>query len=136
MAGRTDSSPAHPAPSIQASFSDRDDAFVARLNANGSALVYSTFLGGWNVDEAYSVARGRRRQGHRLALHCPTTSPLPQVRSLKVASVFPWCHAAFVTQFSPDGSALLYSTFLGSGASVLRPATIAVNDAGQASVTG
>lgn len=32
------------------------DAFVAKLNPAGSALVYSTFLGGTNEDTAYGIA--------------------------------------------------------------------------------
>ena len=41
---------------------DGSDAFVTKLNPAGSALVYSTFLGGTASDGASGVARGRRRQ--------------------------------------------------------------------------
>ena len=43
----------------------RQDAFVTKLNASGSALAYSTFLGGTNVDEGYGHRGGRRGQGLR-----------------------------------------------------------------------
>ena len=36
------------------------DAFVAKLNAAGSALVYSTYLGGSGDDQGLRHRRGRR----------------------------------------------------------------------------
>jgi hypothetical protein len=37
------------------------DAFVTKLNASGSALDFSTYLGGEDVDQAFGVAVGRWR---------------------------------------------------------------------------
>lgn len=34
----------------------KHDAFVAKLNATGSALLYSTFLGGKGTDQGYDIA--------------------------------------------------------------------------------
>ena len=45
-------------------FNGGSDAFVTKLNASGSALAYSTFLGGTNVDEGLGIAV-RRGQGLR-----------------------------------------------------------------------
>ncbi len=38
------------------SFNDSQDAFVTKFNARGSALVYSTFLGGMNGDDGLGIA--------------------------------------------------------------------------------
>ena len=35
---------------------DQYDAFVTKLNAAGSALVYSTFLGGFDIDDGMAIA--------------------------------------------------------------------------------
>src|SRR5258708_4235641 len=41
---------------IQAANGGSTDAFVVKLNAAGSALVYSTYLGGSNLDEGHGIA--------------------------------------------------------------------------------
>ena len=46
-----------------------DDAFVTKLNPSGSALVYSTYLGGSGDDDGYGDRRGRRRQRLRDRRH-------------------------------------------------------------------
>ncbi len=86
------------------------DAFVVKLNALGSTLVYSTLL-----DTA---------QGHDIALD---TSGAAYVAGQAWSSDFPTTAGAFdptfngpsedafVTKLSPSGSALIYSTFLGGG---------------------
>ena len=42
--------------SYDGSYNDSSDAFVAKLSASGGALVYSTYLGGVNVDFGYWIA--------------------------------------------------------------------------------
>src|SRR5262249_56442835 len=41
---------------LQATYGGGTDAFVAKINAAGSALVYSTYLGGTSFDSAYGIA--------------------------------------------------------------------------------
>ena len=57
------------------------DAFVAKLNAAGSALVYSTYLGGSGDDYGQRHRRGRVRQRLRHGLHLldrfPHRQPAP-----------------------------------------------------------
>jgi hypothetical protein len=38
------------------------DVFVTKLNANGTGLVYSTYIGGSSLDEGYSIAIDNRRE--------------------------------------------------------------------------
>jgi beta-propeller repeat-containing protein len=90
------------------------DAFVTKLNATGSALVYSTFLGGLDVDGSLGISVGRLGNvyvtGSTESNNFPTTAGAVQ-------PIFGGIQDAFVTKFNETGSALVYSTFLGgSGA--------------------
>src|SRR6185369_14523059 len=55
IAGQTDSVNFPTVSPVQAARSTAPDAFVAKLNATGSALIYSTYLGGNSSDVAYSI---------------------------------------------------------------------------------
>ena len=87
------------------------DAFVTKLNADGSALVYSTYLGSTHEDYAYGVAVDSA--GHAYVTGDTHYGDFPR------KNAFQGKHGggidAFVTKLSPDGSALVYSTFLGGG---------------------
>jgi RHS repeat-associated protein len=97
-----------------------DDAFVSKLNSTGTALVYSTYLGGTTpntfgdlITDAYQVAvdaSGRAYlTGETTATDFPATSNAYQT-SLGSGAF----SNAFVTKLSADGQSLLYSTFLGA----------------------
>jgi subtilisin-like proprotein convertase family protein len=118
------------------------NGFVAKLNANGRALVYSTYLGGSYNDVATSLALDGGRNayiaGSTESADFPTTAGAWQ----RQMSAQPWCDAyweictdAFVTKLNAAGSALVYSTFLGAGLSD-DASGIAVDAAGNAHVTG
>ena len=49
---------------IQSTFGGGRDAFVTKLNAAGTALVYSTYLGGSGSDEGYGIAVDRAGQAY------------------------------------------------------------------------
>lgn len=95
-------------------------AFVAKLNSTGTALIFSTFLGGPASGINNNVAGS---QGHGIALDSggnvyvtgqtistgfPTTANAYQPQYPSGANA-----QAFVTELSPDGSQLLYSTLFG-----------------------
>ena len=131
VAGATDS-PDFPttAGSFQPTPGGGTDAFVAKLNADGSGLAYSTFLGGSGADEALGIAVDLL--GSAYATGGTTSSDFPgpptQLGSGGAGDVF-------VAKLSPAGSALAYSTLLG-GASSDTGRAIAVDGAGKAYVTG
>jgi hypothetical protein len=109
------------------------NAFVARLSADGSTLVYSTYLGGSNFDSGYGIAVDPTTgdalvTGSTNSANFPTANPLQPNNAGDVD--------AFVARLSADGSALVYSTYLGgSGGDV--GSGIAVDPAtGDALVTG
>ena len=89
---------------------DATDAFVTKLNAAGSGLVYSTFLGGTDIDDALAIAVDGSGQayvgGETGSTNFPTTAGAFD-RSINGA------FDAFVVKFNAAGSALVYSTFIG-----------------------
>ncbi len=111
-----------------------DDAFVTKLNASGSALVYSTYLGGSGDDYGQGIAVDSAGNayltGYTLSFDFPTKNPLQgKNRALSGG----W--NAFVTKLNASGSALVYSTYLG-GTNYDQGAGIAVDSAGNVYLTG
>ena len=115
-----------------------DDAFVAKLNATGTAYIYSTYLGGGGQDLAYGIAvdasgnayvTGQTGSGLYGTSAFPTTASAYQ-RSPNPATMN---NSVFVSKISPDGNDLLYSTYL-SGTNDSFSNGIAVDGSGNAYV--
>lgn len=106
------------------------DGFVTKVNASGSALVYSTYIGGNRNDETNPVAVDSSGNayvtGHSESDDFPTMSPF-QAANRGIGDTF-------VAKFTPAG-ALVYSTFLG-GSDFEHGYGIAVDSSGNAYVTG
>jgi hypothetical protein len=114
ITGDTMSSDFPTANAFQASFGGgSNDAIVAKLNASGSTLSYSTYLGGNDLDQGFGIAVDSAGQavvsGKTAATNFPTQSPL---QSSNAGSL-----DAFVTRLSASGSTLSYSTYLGGSGS-------------------
>ena len=118
------------------SFNDNGDAFATKLNATGSALDYSTFLGGSSGDSGLDIAvDGTDRAyvtGGTYSADYPTT---PGAFDTSFNGGIANFHDAFVTKLNASGSALAYSTFLG-GTRDEAGEGIAVDGSGRAYVTG
>jgi hypothetical protein len=114
-------------------------AFVAKLSADGSSLLYSTYLGGSNGGDqgkgiAVDAAGNAYITGLTASSDFPTVHPLQTFSSLNDPHPGQDWHA-FVAEVNSSGSALVYSTYLGgSGKDVGNG--IAVDNAGNAYVTG
>ena len=109
------------------------DAFVTKLNPAGSALVYSTYLGGSALDFGTAIAVDSSGSAYVTGIVTSDDFPLASPIDATIGS-----HAVddvFVTKFNPSGSALLYSTYLG-GASGDDPYAIALDKAGDVFITG
>ena len=108
------------------------DAFIAKINASGSALVYSTYLGGSGDDEAKGIAVDNTGNayvtGDTSSTNFPTLNPLQ-------SSYGGGAFDAFITTVNASGSALVYSTYLG-GSSDDYGTGIAVDGSGNAYLTG
>ena len=114
--------------------------FVSKLNASGSALVYSTFLGGSDDDIAQGIAVDAGGNAYVTgvveSIDFPTTpgafQPVPPGDRF---CYYTFCTDAFVTKINASGTALVYSTYLG-GVIFDEGSGIAVDAAGNAYVTG
>ncbi|CAH0122643.1 SBBP repeat-containing protein [Paenibacillus sp. CECT 9249] len=85
-------------------------AFVSKLNASGTAFIYSTLLGGQFDNTGFSIAVDASGSayvtGETLADDFPTTPGAFQI-------TLQGQRDAFVTKLNADGTALVYSTYLG-----------------------
>ncbi len=116
---------------FQGSNAGSTDAFVTKLNATGSALIYSTYLGGSGPDQGYGIAVDGSDvafvAGLTVSTNFPTQAPFQ--------GTFAGNSDAFVTSFTATGSALICSTYLGgSNGDVGR--AIAVDGSSAAYVAG
>ncbi len=93
------------------------DAFVAKLNATGSALLYSTYLGGSGDDSGSGIAVDASGNyymtGGTTSTNFPTANALQPVNGSGGSLGF--LYDAFITKLNATGSVLLYSTYLGGG---------------------
>ena len=131
VAGVTQSANFPVANAIQASLAGTEDAFVLKVNAAGTAFVYSTYLGGSTADGARGVALDGT--GSAYVAGYTNSTNFPTANAVQAASA--GALEAFVTKIDPAGSALVYSTYLGGSASEIANG-IAVDSAGQAHVIG
>ncbi len=107
------------------------DAFVTKLSASGSSLIYSTYLGGSNYENCRGIAVDGSGcayvTGHTSSTNFPTENAWDDSHN--------GSYEAFVTKLSASGNSLLYSTYLG-GTGRDYGYGIAVDGSGCAYVTG
>jgi hypothetical protein len=132
VAGFTNSTDFPTANAFQPTLGGGGDAFVTMLNSDGSALVYSTYLGGSGADKGSGIAVDSTGNayvtGETDSTNFPTAMPLQPA-----FGGGGW--DAFVTKLGANGSGLVYSTYLGGSGSD-RGTGIAVDASGNAYVTG
>ena len=118
---------------FQASIRGLADSFVTKLNATGSALVYSTYLGGsrsdWGNGIAVDSSGNAYVTGHTSSSDYPTMNPFQ-------AQPAGGGGGAFVTKLNATGSGLVYSTYLGGSHGGEFGLGLAVDASGNAYVTG
>ncbi len=119
--------------SIQPDNAGREDVFVTKINAAGTAILYSTFLGGSEVDFGFGIAVDGAGNAYVTGSTASTT--FPGVGGGSIQPSFGGLRDAFVTKIDPTGTAILYSTYLG-GSGADGAFGIAINGAGSAYVTG
>ncbi len=129
VAGGTASSdfPTH-AGAYQSTLRGALNAFVFELNPTGSALTYSTFIGGTGSDVANGLALGSGGNAYVVGSTTSTDFPTKNAIALETAG-------GFVAVLNPNGSALVYSTYLGASSADFA-AAVAVDGTGNAYVTG
>jgi hypothetical protein len=116
---------------FQTAYGGVQDAFVSKLNASGSALLYSTYLGGSGEDESNGIAVDNSGDAYVIGETQSTNFPI--LNPLKKRLMKP--NDAFLSKLNHSGSALVYSTYLG-GSGKEFGSGIALDGAGNAYVTG
>ena len=144
ISGTEDNTPTTPGSFMSVRPSQKPVPFVAKLSADGSKLIYSTFLDGTPVssgDALLGIAVDSSDSAYVTGVTTASNFPLQNpYQSTNKASYY--IGTAFVTKLSADGSQLVYSTFLGgsygeddSGAT-FGTGAIAVDASDSAYVTG
>jgi hypothetical protein len=118
---------------IQSALQGPWDGFVSKLNSTGSALIYSTYLGGSDLDTANSVSIDN--SGNAYVLGSTQSANFPILNALQpIHADGGHYNDAFVTKLNANGS-LVYSTYLG-GVGTDVGSSIVVSGAGSAYITG
>lgn len=119
------------------------DAFVSKFSADGSELIYSTYIGGWGDDNPEAIAvdhfgyasiAGRTGSSNRSGTPEDDGLPLKNAYQNELGGTANKLDA-FVTVLNENGSALVYSTFLG-GKYDDEAADIVVDETGALYVAG
>lgn len=152
LTGLTSSKDFPTASPLQSALASSTDAFVAKMNAAGSALIFSTYLGGAPGGKiliqsggsgiALDAAGNVYVTGSTNSSSFPVSNPLQAffgggqcpVNSIFGPPFYP-CSDVFVTKLNPSGTAMLYSTLLG-GISLDSPGGIAVDATGNVYLAG
>ena len=119
-------------------------AFISKMNPSGTALLYSTYLGGSAIahtlhlqgDYGHAIAVDKAGNayitGWTYSSNFPITAGAFQSGSRTAGLALP---TGFVTKLNPSGTGLIYSTYLG-GSVLDEPTALAVDSAGDAFISG
>jgi Beta-propeller repeat len=107
------------------------DAYVAKLSADGSSLIYATYLGGSDDDTGASIAVDAT--GNAYVAGQTVSADFPTKNAVQASPT--GVQAGFVAMLGPNGSTLGYSSYLG-GSDVDTATAVAVDAEGSAVVTG
>ena len=118
---------------IQVANAAPTDLFITKLNPSGTALIYSTYIGGSDSEQGTGIALDSSGSayvtGWTSSLNFPTMNPLQPALGREFFT------DAFALKLNPEGSALVYSTYLG-GINLDEGSAIAVDVAGNAYIVG
>jgi uncharacterized repeat protein (TIGR02543 family) len=114
-------------------YNENQDAFVAKLNAAGTALVYCGYIGGYDSDESYGIAVDA--SGYAYVAGNTSSDPIffpekigPDLTQNGGADIF-------VAKVKVDGTGLVYCGYIGGGNNDYAQG-IALDDSGCAYVIG
>jgi len=115
------------------SYNGNYDAFVAKVNAAGTALVYAGYIGGASVEDGYGIAVDGAGNAYVTGTTQSDQTTFPVVRGPDVT--FNGITDAFVAKVNAAGTALLFAGYIG-GASYDNGYDVAVDQAENAYIVG
>lgn len=134
VTGGTNSSTFPTFNALQPTLGGSNNAFVAELNSSGSALVFSTYLGGSGSDGGNGIAVSA--SGNVYVTGFTSSTNFPTANALQPALGGPNGENAFVVELKPSGAGFVYSTYLGGGNGHDYGTALAIDSSGNTYVTG
>ena len=140
VTGRTDSNdfPTTPGAYKTSNITTYDDVFITKLNATGTDLIYSTYLGGAHgtiLNNDYGLGIAVDTNGNAYVTGYTDSKLFPTT-----PGAFDTSHSGhfegFITKLNAIGTDLIYSTYLGGRGHQDRCYGIAIDGSGNAYVTG
>lgn len=131
VTGSTASSNFPLANAFQGALKGIGDAFVTKLNPLGTAMVYSTYLGGNGDDSGKAIAADTSGNAHFAGT--TASQDFPMVNPLYPAAPPSGKNGVFIAKLTSPGNGLVYSTYFPGAYSAN---TIAVDSSGAATVAG
>jgi Beta-propeller repeat/Abnormal spindle-like microcephaly-assoc'd, ASPM-SPD-2-Hydin len=138
VAGQTSSTNFPVVAPLQSANATNGDAFVAKLSPAGTSLAYSTYLGGKGEDFATGIVvdqAGDAFVGGITSSTAGAAGTFPTLYPIPLPDPGQLVTAAFVTEYNPTGSAMIYSTFFG-GEETVEASSIAIDSIGDIFITG
>ncbi|MGA2984524.1 MAG: SBBP repeat-containing protein [Terriglobia bacterium] len=117
----------------QTTYEGGGDVFVTEFNAAGNGLLFSTYLGGTGLDTPSQILLSPTT-GNIFLVGSTQSNNFPTTPGV-VQPTFAGIQDAFLTEMKPDGSALIYSTYIG-GSGIDFGTALALDSSGNAYVTG
>ncbi len=113
----------------------RQDAFVAKVSADGSQLIYAGYIGGDHEDYGRGIAVDGLGQAYVVGDTASRPATFPVRGGPDLTRNDDWEQDAFVAKVSADGAQLIYAGYIGGSGSETG-SHIAVDNLGQAYVIG
>ncbi|HEY2933561.1 MAG TPA: SBBP repeat-containing protein [Acidobacteriota bacterium] len=132
ISGTTSSTDFRTVNALQTAIRGPSDAFVAKINTAGTALVYSSYFGGTGADGCTAIAIDDA--GNAYLAGITTSQDLPTLRPFQ-RSHGGGAADGFLAKVNPAGGALVYATYLG-GSGIDRVLRLAVDSSGNAYAAG
>ncbi len=108
------------------------DAFIFKLSSDGSHAIFSTYLGGNGYDEGYDLAVDELGYVYVTGQTGSNDFPIENALYPNLLGT----NDAFIFKLNPDGNQVVYSTYLGGSNQEPPGSKIAVDNLGNAYVTG
>jgi len=120
VAGATESTDFPVVSPYQASLPGRLNVFVTKISADGSSLLYSTYLGGDSAEAPSSIQVGSAGEMYVAGYTSSTNFPVANAYQATVSPNQGGAYGTygFLTKLTSDGSSLVYSTFIGGNSNV------------------
>jgi len=111
------------------------DIFVTQLSSTGESVLYSTYLGGSEDETGFDITLDKKGSIYITGSTCSVDFPIINAYDSILNDGYSSTYDAYVTKIAPDGTTILFSTYLG-GSECEEAFNIVVDNNGCAYITG